>query len=137
MQMMNRSPDREATHMSRHSTLLTHLSRTISPVLLGVVSLAATNATAATPCTFNPPLTTQTKCVTAIHIPGNPLRSFDISFVSPNRNEYYLADRSNSGIDVIDTRTLTWKRTIGGFVGIVLNGAGTAVDNNHSGPDGV
>jgi hypothetical protein len=32
-------------------------------------------------------------CVTAIHIPGNALRSFDISFVSPNRNEYYLADR--------------------------------------------
>jgi len=74
--------------------------------------------------------------VTAIHIPGNALRSFDISFVSPKRSEYYLADRSNAGIDVIDTGTLTWKRTIGGFVGIKLNKAG-AVDNNHSGPDGV
>jgi hypothetical protein len=122
--------------MSEESKLLTYLSRAISPVLLGAVSLATTSATAATPCTFNPPLTTQTKCVTAIHIPGNPLRSFDISFVNPNRNEYYLADRSNSGIDVIDTRTLTWKRTIGGFVGIVLNGTG-AVNNNLSGPDGV
>src|SRR5882757_3528359 len=123
--------------MSTESKLLTCLSCALSPVLFGAVSLATTGAMAATPCTFTPPLTTQTKCVTAIHIPGNPLRSFDISFVSPNRNEYYLADRSNSGIDVIDTRTLTWKRTIGGFVGIVLNGAGTAVDNNHSGPDGV
>jgi hypothetical protein len=122
--------------MSAELKLLTYLSRAISPVLLGAASLAATSAMAATPCTFNPPLTTQTKCVTAIHIPGHALRSFDISFVSPNRNEYYLADRSNSGIDVIDTRSLTWKRTIGGFVGIVLNGAG-AVDNNHSGPDGV
>jgi len=50
--------------------------------------------------------------------------------------EYYLGDRSNSGIDVIDARSLKFKRTIGGFVGIVLNGSG-GVDNNHSGPDGV
>jgi hypothetical protein len=70
-------------------------------------------------------------------IPGNPLRSFDISWVDPNRDEYYLGDRSNSGIDVIDTKTLKWKRTIIGFVGIVLNSSGTAVNNNKSGPDGV
>jgi hypothetical protein len=83
------------------------------------------------------PDNTQTKCVTAITIPGNPLTSFDISWVNPNRAEYYLGDRSNAGIDIIDTRTLKFKRTIGGFVGIVLNAAKTAVDNNHSGPDGV
>jgi hypothetical protein len=80
--------------------------------------------------------TFQTKCVTAIHIPGNPLRSFDISWVNPDRAEYYLADRSNSGIDIIDTKTLKFKRTIGGFAGVVLNGSG-AVNNNKSGPDGV
>jgi len=33
--------------------------------------------------------------------------------------------------------TFKLKRTIGGFVGIKLNKTGTAVDNNHSGPDGV
>jgi hypothetical protein len=82
------------------------------------------------------PTTTETKCVTGIFIPGNPLRSFDISWVNPDRGEYYLGDRSNSGIDVIDTHSLKWKRTIGGFVGIVLNGSG-AVNNNLSGPDGV
>jgi hypothetical protein len=98
--------------------------------------MAFAPATASAACTFTPPLTAQTKCLTAIHIPGNSIRSFDISWVNPKRAEYYLADRSNSGIDVIDTETLTWKRTIGGFVGIVLNGSG-AVDNNHSGPDGV
>jgi hypothetical protein len=98
------------------------------------MAFAPTTASAA--CTFTPPLTTQTKCLAAIHIPGNSIRSFDISWVNPKRAEYYLADRSNSGIDVIDTETLSWKRTIGGFVGIVLNGSG-AVDNNHSGPDGV
>jgi hypothetical protein len=82
------------------------------------------------------PTTTETKCVTGIAIPGNPLRSFDISWVNPDRGEYYLGDRSNAGIDVVDTHKLKWKRTLGGFVGIVLNGSG-AVDNNHSGPDGV
>jgi hypothetical protein len=83
------------------------------------------------------PTNTQTQCVTAITIPGNPVQSFDISWVNPDRNEYYLGDRSNKGIDIIDTAHNTFKRTIGGFVGIVLNGAKTAVDNNHSGPDGV
>jgi hypothetical protein len=79
----------------------------------------------------------QTKCIKAITIPGNPLTSFDISWDNPDRAEYYLADRSNAGIDIIDTQQLKFKRTIGGFAGVVLNKAGTAVDNNHSGPDGV
>ena len=83
------------------------------------------------------PSTTQTKCLTAIAIPGNPLESFDISWVNPDRAEYYLADRANGGVDIIDTEHNTFKKTIGGFVGIKLNKAGTAVDNNHSGPDGV
>ncbi len=81
-------------------------------------------------------MTTQTKCLTAIVIPGNPLRSFDISWVDPERAEYYLADRSNFGVDIINTKTLAFKTTITGFIGIKLNPNGT-VDNNHSGPDGV
>jgi hypothetical protein len=122
--------------MSTELSLLKYLSCVLSPALFGVMSLSVTDAIGA-PCIFTPPLTTQTKCVTAILIPGNPLRSFDISFVNRDRDEYYLADRSNAGIDVIDARTLKWKRTIGGFVGVVLNSAGTAVNNNKSGPDGV
>ncbi|TMH90913.1 MAG: hypothetical protein E6H47_04770 [Betaproteobacteria bacterium] len=82
------------------------------------------------------PTDTQTKCLTAVQIPGNPLRSFDISFVNPHRAEYYFADRSNAAVQVIDTRHLTHKRALGGFVGIKLNNMG-AVDNSHSGPDGV
>jgi len=50
------------------------------------------------------PANTETQCLTAVQIPGNPLRSYDISWVNPHRGEYYLADRSNSGIDIIDTR---------------------------------
>jgi hypothetical protein len=99
------------------------------------MSLATTGAFAA--CTGpGAPANTQTKCLTAVQIPGNPLRSFDISWVDPQRAEMYFADRSNAGVQVIDTQHLTWKRTLAGFVGIVLNGAG-AVNNNLSGPDGV
>jgi hypothetical protein len=83
------------------------------------------------------PTNTETKCLTAVQIPGNPLRSYDISWVNPHRAEYYLADRSNAGIDIIDTHHLTFKRRLGGFVGVVLNAAGTAVNNDKSGPDGV
>ncbi len=105
-------------------------------VAFGAMSLATTGAFAASCQGPGAPTTTQTKCLTAITIPGNPLQSFDISWVNPDRAEYYLADRANKGIDVIDTKTLTFKRTIGGFVGIVASSP-TAIDNNHSGPDGV
>jgi hypothetical protein len=104
------------------------------PGAVAALSLAATSANAA--CMFTPPLTTQTQCVTAIAIPGSPLRSFDISFVNEKRSEYYFADRSNAAVQVIDIATLTWKRALGGFVGIKLNGSG-GVNNNISGPDGV
>jgi hypothetical protein len=121
--------------MTRYKKLVSYFSGTVATALLGA---AALTPAAAAPCTGpGAPTTTQTKCLTAITIPGNALRSFDISWVNPFRGEYYLGDRSNSGIDVIDTRTLTFKRTIGGFVGIKLNAAGTAVNNNISGPDGV
>jgi hypothetical protein len=105
--------------------------------LSAALSLAAAGGTLAAPCTGpGAPTTTQTECLTAVQIPGNPLRSFDISWVNPDRAEYYLGDRSNAGIDIIDTKSNTFKRTIPGFVGIKLLGTG-AVDNNHSGPDGV
>jgi len=56
----------------------------------------------AAPCTGpGAPTTTQTKCLTAVTIPGNALRSFDISWVNPDRTEYYLGDRSNAGIDIV------------------------------------
>ena len=133
--------------MSTESKLLAHLSGALAPALFGVVLLATAMPAAAAPCTGpGAPANTQTKCVTAIHIPGAPLESFDISWVNPERAEYYLADRANKGVDIIDTKHAVFKKTIVGnnlngvfvgFVGIVLNAAKTAVDNNHSGPDGV
>jgi hypothetical protein len=101
------------------------------------LSLTTVGAALAQPCEGpGAPTTTETQCLTAVHIPGNPLRSFDISWVNPNRSEYYLGDRSNAGIEVIFTATNTWRRRLMGFVGIVLNANGT-VNNNKSGPDGV
>jgi len=105
--------------------------------LMGAVSLAASGAAFGACTGPGAPTDTQTKCHAAIQIPGNPLRSFDISFVNPHRAEFYFADRSNAAIQVIDTENLTWKRSLGGFVGVKLNAAGTAVNNNISGPDGV
>jgi hypothetical protein len=103
--------------------------------------LLASMSSASAECSFTPPLTTQTKCVQAVAINGNPLLSYDISWFSTERNEYYLADRSNAGIDIIvrnhQTKKWEWQRVLGGFVGVKLNGAGTAVNNNISGPDGV
>ena len=121
--------------MRAYSSLLMCLSGVIPAVLFGAVSLAPTGAVAAD-CTFTSPLKTQTRCVTAVSIPGNPLLSFDISFVNPDRAEFYFADRSNSAIDIIDTETLKFRRFLGGFTGVARTTTG-AVDNNHSGPDGV
>jgi hypothetical protein len=114
-----------------------YLYGTVAPVLIGAASLASTEAFGA--CQGpGAPTTTQTKCVTAIPLP-KPLQSYDISWVNPQRAEYYLADRSNNAIDVIDTQKLTFKRSLGQglFKGLKFNAAGTAADNAHSGPNGV
>src|SRR3984893_7277452 len=111
--------------------------RTITLSVWLTALVMCTSVSTAAQCTGpGAPTTTQTKCLTAIRIPGNPIRSFDISWVDARRAEYYLADRSNKGIDIIDTENNSFKRTIGGFVGIKFTATG-AVDNNHSGPDGV
>ncbi len=66
--------------------------------------------------------------IDTIDVPGNPLASFDISFV--DKQTYYLADRSNASIDVVKEQNDHAFNQIGGFVGF-------HVDNDHSGPNGV
>src|SRR3974377_1794474 len=121
-------------HMPTPSTLADSIHRRVCWTLaVGawlVACLVCPAFSAAAQCTGpGAPTTTQTKCLTAIPIPGNPLQSFHISWVNPDRAEYYLADRANSGVYIIDTRHKVFKKTIGGFVGIKLNKPGTAVDN--------
>src|SRR5580704_17568389 len=104
--------------------------------LFASISLATAGGGAlAAPCTGpGAPTTTETECLTAVQIPGNPLRSFDISWVDPDRAEYYLGDRSNAGIDIISTKDNSFTLRLGGFVGIVLNPITGAVNNAKSGP---
>ncbi|HLH97363.1 MAG TPA: hypothetical protein VKW08_19805 [Xanthobacteraceae bacterium] len=72
-----------------------------------------------------------------ISIPGQPLNSFDISFIDQSTGLYYLADRSNKGIDIIDTKKGTFVGRAEGAVGPVMKKDGTCCNNDHSGPNGV
>jgi len=79
------------------------------------------------------------RLIRTIPMPGNftALRSFDISWVDPATQRYYLADRSNAGVDVVDTRTGTFIKVIkGNFAGVKFNAAGAA-NTALSGPHGV
>jgi hypothetical protein len=114
-------------------------SPALTAALFAGVSLAApAMAQPPSPCTgAGAPSTTETKCLTAVQIPGNPLRSFDISWSNPFLNQYYFGDRSNAGIEVINTVSNRFALRLTGFVGIVLNPITGAVNNAKSGPDGV
>jgi hypothetical protein len=63
--------------------------------------------------------------------PGAPLLAFDISWLEPATQTYYLADRSNAAIDVVDARHNRFLRQIhAGFRGF-------SGSNDTSGPNGV
>lgn len=76
-------------------------------------------------------LTSQYQLVATIRLPGNPLTSFDISYVDSTTHRLYFADRSNAGVDIIDTRTNTFLGRVGGFVGLPPGG------KELGGPNGV
>ena len=62
---------------------------------------------------------------------------FDISFVDPATGLYYLADRSNAALDVIDTKTDTLFGQIGGNPAFQPGFAGDTGTAATSGPNGV
>jgi hypothetical protein len=77
----------------------------------------------------------------AITVPGNPLLSADIAWVDPGTERYYLADRSNFGVDIIDAEesdplSFSYVGRVTGMVGPMPSGGGTAVTNGP-GPNGV
>src|SRR6516162_1709901 len=75
--------------------------------------------------------------------PTTKMFSFDISFVDPTPfpghpdGLYYLADRSNAALDVIDIATETLFGQIGGNGPMQANFTGDTGSTNTSGPDGV
>src|SRR5579864_3278965 len=94
---------------------------------LALVALALSSSSAG--AVLNAPPATTVR-IDKIAIPGKPLKAFDISWVDSSTGHYYLADRSNGAIDVIDGITNTVTAQIGGFVGATGK-------NDTSGPDGV
>jgi len=71
-----------------------------------------------------------------ILVPGNPIISADIGWVDPATERYYLADRSNSGVDIIDAENHLWVGRVGGMAGPLPSGGGTTTTNGP-GPNGV
>jgi len=66
--------------------------------------------------------------------------AFDISFVDQSNQTYYLADRSNAAVDVVNAKTgafVTQITASPAFAGVKLSGTPPVVNNNISGPDGV
>jgi sugar lactone lactonase YvrE len=124
---------------NKHRGWLT-LMATVAPALL----LAATNASAASGAAAERKgpvrlLFTVPVPVAAINTTGG-MYGFDISFVDQSNQTYYLGDRSNAAVDVVDASTGTFVKQITAsppFAGVQLNAAGTAVNNNISGPNGV
>ncbi|MEA2903196.1 MAG: hypothetical protein QOI12_583 [Alphaproteobacteria bacterium] len=94
------------------------LASAFAPALLTIAGLAC-----AADEVFSP--------TAAITIPGNNLVSFDIGYVDAKLRLYFLADRSNKSVDVIDTTTNTVVTQLqGGFSGATGN-------SDTSGPNGV
>jgi hypothetical protein len=75
------------------------------------------------------------KLLTTIDIPGEPIKLFDIGTVDSGAGRYYLADRTNKGVDVFDTKTNKFVTRVEGFVGVVTKD-GKPV-GSASGPNGV
>jgi len=96
-----------------------------SIILAALASLALAGSAAAT----------ELKLIASVPIPGEALKSFDISFVDQKTQRYYLADRSNKGLDIVDAKDNKYVGRVDGFVGVVeVNGK---IQNSKSGPDGV
>ena len=71
------------------------------------------------------------KLLTTIPVPGTQMKAFDISWIDADTQLYYLADRSNAAVDVVDARRNVFVKQIhGGFAGFTGN-------NDTSGPNGV
>jgi hypothetical protein len=90
---------------------------------IAIVAVLALVATPALPETAAP-------IAAKIVVPGEPLKSFDIGWVDTASQRYYLADRSNRGVDIIDAKT-------NGFIGRIEGFVGPSDSNDTAGPNGV
>jgi len=85
--------------------------------------------------------------IAVIPVPGNPLTAFDISWVDEPTQTYFLADRSNFGVDIIDAANnaflarLCATSAVGKVENFVCSSqsrfAGPSTSNDTAGPNGV
>jgi hypothetical protein len=102
----------------------------IAQILLLAASMgAAASAAVAAPTDYSL-LTTIALPTTAANNQGGAFTAFDISYVDATTGYYYVADRSNASVDIVNGATLNVVAQAGGFTG---QQATTSV----SGPDGV
>jgi hypothetical protein len=69
-----------------------------------------------------------------IEIPGNPLLSSDIAWVDPGTRRFYLSDRSNFAVDVVDAEKDAFVGRVTGFAG---PDSMTPSPPNGQGPNGI
>jgi len=103
--------------MASKFKLLTYCLGALVPMAIGLSAASAAE-------TYQP--------ISAITLPnGQAINSFDIGFVDPTLRQYFLADRTNKSVDVVDTSKDTFVRQLqAGFVGNTGN-------SDTSGPNGV
>ena len=111
-----------------------YLSSVLASVLAFVLILGIAGQPAAKHDTNVPNLKAPLKLIGVIAIPGNPLLSSDIAWVDPGTTRFYLADRSNFGIDIIDATNNLFVGRVTGFAG---PGNATPAPPNGQGPNGV
>src|SRR5262249_24466820 len=117
--------------MSRSAHRFLSKKKQVTSVAVGAIALLAMAVPALTQ--EAPSKDEVFKVTTAIQAGANPLVSFDISWFDPDPtvNRYFLADRSNNQIDVVNPSDNSITHIAQGIF------AGVQADNDHSGPDGV
>ena len=100
------------------------------PLLAAFLLLGATSAAVAMPTDYGLLTTIALPTTAANTQPGGAFTAFDISFVDPVTGDYYVADRSNASVDIINGASLQVLAQAGGF-------SGQQKTTSVSGPDGV
>ena len=131
--------------LQKQSTLYASIRNYVTPAVIGTAALL----TVASPgwadgffSRFPGELNNDraSRLVESIPVPASPanntaggMYSFDISWIDQATQTYYLADRSNARVDIVDARTSTFL----GQINASPSFAGFTGANNTSGPNGV
>jgi hypothetical protein len=103
--------------------------RSLSLYALFAIGLAACGNNSTTPNVGPGPHISAQGVAALPNLPPGGKFTYDIGIVDPAARRYYLADRTNASLDILDLNTMA-VRQVGGFVG-------QKASNDNSGPDGV